>query len=96
MSLPYLLGYYLPKDQFLKVSREKILRIGRVEKLSFFESAILDYGWFFSCFIPIKISLKLTGYHGWDLIFMIIMISRKKLGGYRVMNNTVHQILAVF
>ena len=32
-------------------------------------------------FIPVKISHKLTGYHGWDSIFMIIIISRKKLGG---------------
>ena len=41
------------------------------------------------CSFFIKISHKLTGYHGWDSIFMIIMNSRKKEGGYRIMNNTV-------
>ena len=46
-------------------------------------------GRFQICFIPIEISRKLMGYHGWNSIFMIIMISRKKLGVYENMNNTV-------
>ena len=45
-----------------------------VDNLSFFESAILNL--FFQkmkkkCFISINISRKLTGYHGWDSIFMM-------------------------
>ena len=47
--------------------------------------AILNFFWF----IPIKISRKLTGYHALDSILMIIMISRKKLEGHKIMRNTV-------
>ena len=45
--------------------------------------------WLFFAPFFIKISHKLGGYHRWDSIFMIIMNSRKKEGGYRIMNNTV-------
>ena len=50
--------------------------IGGVENLSFFESAILDLFFQKKCFIPIKISRKLTGYHGWDSILMFYTFFR--------------------
>ena len=80
---------YVPKDQSIKFLLKNIENWRRW-KSQFFVSAILIF--FFQkkfCFIPIEISHKLTGYHGWDSIFMIIMISRKKLGVYNNMNNTV-------
>ena len=67
--------------------RKKHWELGEL-KFSVFLSR--PFWFFFFCFIPIKISHKLTGYHGWDSIFMIIMISRKKLGGYRIMNYETH------
>ena len=32
-------------------------------------------------------------YHGWDSIFMIIMIYRKTTGGYEIMKDTVLEVL---
>ena len=58
---------------------------GDVEKLSFFESAILII--FFFAFIPIEISHNL-----WDTkegTNFDTLISSKKLGGYKIMRNTV-------
>jgi hypothetical protein len=49
-----------------------------VEKLSFFESAILNF--YFQ---------KKKKYQGWDEILMITLISSKKLVGDRNKNNTV-------
>ena len=59
----YINLFYRPKDQALKFSR-KILRIGGIEKLSFFESAILESflkNKHFFCFIPMKISQSFLG-----------------------------------
>ena len=32
---------------------------------------------------------QINGYQGWDEILMITLISNKKLGGYKIMRNTV-------
>ena len=69
-----------------------------VEKLSFFESAVLNCDFFFIffffskkffCLIPIQINHKLMWYHGWDSIFMITMISTKIRWSYRIFRHTV-------
>jgi hypothetical protein len=65
--------------------------LGVVEKLSFFESSILNFFFqrnFFFAHSYLKLS-QINGYQGWDEILMIILISSKKLGGYKIMRNTV-------
>ena len=59
--------------------------LGVVEKLSFFESAILN----FFCIILIQISHNLWDTKNFFEIFMITLISSKNLGGDRNMNNNV-------
>jgi hypothetical protein len=59
--------------------------LGVVEKLSFFESAILN----FFCFVFILNSSQINGYQGWEEILMITLISSKKIGVYKIMRNTV-------
>jgi hypothetical protein len=63
--------------------------LGVVERLSFFESAILNL---FFCFILIQISHNLWDTKNFFEILMITLISSKNLGGDRNMNNTVHTI----
>ena len=60
--------------------------LGVVERLSFFESAILNL---FFCFILIQISHNLWDTKNFFEILMITLISSKNLGGDRNMNNTV-------
>jgi hypothetical protein len=39
---------------------------------------------------------KTTKNAGWDEILMIILISSKKLGGYKIMRNSVHTLVFFF
>ena len=74
---------------------QKFLRIGDFEKLSFFESAILDF------FFQKKQQLfllhlhenqpKLLGYQGWVEILMITLVYSKRVS---VRNNLLHSVLA--
>ena len=61
---------------------QKFLRIGDFEKLSFFESAILDY--FLSkkkeiLLHPHENQSKLLGYQGWVKILMIALVYSKRV-----------------
>ena len=63
----------------MKFSRN-FLRIGGFEKLSFFESAILDLFFQQRIFLlhPHEYQSKVLGYQGWDEILMIILVSSQK------------------
>ena len=62
----------------------EIWELGVVEKLVFFESAILEFKK-----KMLHSYLNQSQINGWDTIFMITMISRKIRGGYRIMKHTV-------
>ena len=70
------------------------MRIGGVEKLSFFELAILK---FFqkkekkiaSFLFKVITNQWVPRNQGWDEILMIILIFSKKIGVYKIMRNTV-------
>ena len=51
---------------------------------------------FFACFFflrhPYSNQSQFMGYQGWDEILMITLIFSKKLGGYKIMRNTVLEI----
>ena len=64
--------------------RKKILRIGRVENLSYFELAILIF-----LLHPYSNQSQFMGYQGWDKILMITLVSSKKLEVYKIIRNTV-------
>jgi hypothetical protein len=88
-------AHQCPSCQFILLIQVPISEIFRKKYWEFGELKISVFlsrpFWsFFFCFIPIKISHKLTGYHWWDSIFMIIMISRKKLGGIELWNTLYH------
>jgi hypothetical protein len=60
---------------------QNFLRIGDLEKLSFFESAILNF------FLHPS---KLLGHQGWVKILMITLVSSKRVS---VRNNLLHSVL---
>ena len=66
---------------------KKFFRIGDFEKLSFFESVILDFFGFFLGFIPMKISQSYLGIK--VEILMITMVYSKRV---RVRNNLLHSV----
>ena len=66
--------------------------LGVVEKLSLFESAILN---FFLLHSYLN-SSQIKGYQGWDEIWMITLISSKKIGVYKIMRNTVPLLFTQF
>ena len=71
-------------------SRLKNLRIGDFEKLSYFESAILDF--FFQIFFllhPHENQSKLLGYQGWVEILMITLVYSKRVS---VRNDLLHSV----
>ena len=61
----------------MKVSKI-ILRIGDFEKLSFFESAILDFFFQKKMLHFNENQSKVLGYQGWVEIFMITLVSSQK------------------
>ena len=68
---------------------KKILRIGGVEKLSFFESAILNFFFdfwffFFFCFIPMKISHKLCVRMDGTQFLLLWWFTAKNEGGNHI------------
>ena len=70
-----------------------MFRIGGFEKLTFFETTKFHYSkfekknYFSHSYLNVS---KIFGYHGLDSIFMITLISSKKLGGS---NNMRHPVL---
>ena len=63
-----------------------------VEKLSFFESAILNFFFRKKNFILLHSYLnksQINGYQGFFEILMITLISSKNLEGYKIMKHTV-------
>ena len=75
---------------------QKILRIGDFEKLSFFESAILDF--FFQkkkkiLLHPHENWSKFLGYQGWVEILMITLVSSQKSLLPNISGGSVSEIL---
>ena len=70
---------------------QKNLRIGDFEKLSFFESAILEFFSKKKLFLlnPHENQSKLLGYQGWVEILMITLVYSKRVS---VRNNLLHSV----
>ena len=73
---------YSPKDQSLKFLQNKYWELAEL-KISVFLSQPF---WIFLLHSYSSQS-QFMGYQGWDKIFMITLISSKKLGGYKIMRN---------
>ena len=76
--------FYLPKDHFLKFWWKNVQNWW-IWKIEFFETTKFQYSKFkkIKVFLPHSCSnvSYILGYHGLDSIFMITLISGKKLGG---------------